>query len=351
MRTTYKDEDVTLLLKDITGLAEPLPGSEREKRIQSGTHYCEMLPLEYEPTEKYMQAYYEAVRNYSEMTAEAAARVSRMIVSEKGSDTVLVSLARAGTSAGVLIKRYIKLAFGYDVPHYSISIIRGRGIDKNALNYITERHGTKGIQFIDGWTGKGAIKRQLDEALRDFPDIDNSLAVLSDPARTAEKSGTTDDFLIASSCLNSTVSGLISRTFLRSDIIGEKDFHGAAYYGELRERDLTYHFIDSVCTFLPEFRDIAEGKPSCPTGAGLEEAKSIAEHFGIDDINLVKPGIGEATRVLLRRVPWKILVNDMNDEKYLGHIFRLAQEKGVPVEEYPLENYRACGLIRKLADS
>ena len=34
---TYKPEDVEILLKDITGLVEPLPTKERERRIQSGT--------------------------------------------------------------------------------------------------------------------------------------------------------------------------------------------------------------------------------------------------------------------------------------------------------------------------
>ena len=36
---TYKPEDVTILLKDITGLVEPLPASVREKQIQSGRRY------------------------------------------------------------------------------------------------------------------------------------------------------------------------------------------------------------------------------------------------------------------------------------------------------------------------
>ena len=35
---TYKPEDVTLLLKDITGLVEPLDTRERERRIQRGEH-------------------------------------------------------------------------------------------------------------------------------------------------------------------------------------------------------------------------------------------------------------------------------------------------------------------------
>lgn len=55
MRSSYRDEDVTLLLKDITGMVQPQPTEEREKLIQAGKHYSEMLPVEYVPTEKYMQ--------------------------------------------------------------------------------------------------------------------------------------------------------------------------------------------------------------------------------------------------------------------------------------------------------
>ena len=57
MRSSYKNEDVILLLKDITGLVEPQETSVREKLIQSGKHYSEMLPIEYVPTQKYMEVY------------------------------------------------------------------------------------------------------------------------------------------------------------------------------------------------------------------------------------------------------------------------------------------------------
>lgn len=165
---------------------------------------------------------------------------------------MLVSLARAGTPVGILIRRYIRQHFGFDPAHYSISIIRGRGIDRNAMAYILQRHAPEDLQFVDGWTGKGAIKRQLDEAMLDYPGVDGSLAVLSDPARMAGICGTHDDFLIASACLNSTVSGLLSRTFLRDDIIGPDDFHGAAFYRELMDEDVTNWFIDLVSSHFPD---------------------------------------------------------------------------------------------------
>ena len=82
-----------------------------------------------------------------------------------------------------------------------------------------------------------------------------------------------------------------------------------------------------------------------------EEVTQICRVFGVRDRNLVKPSIGEATRVLLRRVPWKVLVHSLRDEAHLGHIYQLAREKGAELVEYALENYRACGLIRDLADT
>ena len=345
---TYKPQDVTILLKDISGLVEPLPTREREKLIQSGRHYSEMLPLEYEPSEKYLQAYFDALNRYAKITAAAVASVAEKIFADKGNKIALVSLARAGTPIGILIKHYLEQKLACEVVHYTISIIRGVGIDKNAVNFILKRHKPEEIQFVDGWTGKGAIQHELTSAMKNFPQINSGLAVLSDPAGVAEKCGTHEDFLIASSCLNSTVSGLLSRTFLRKDIIGAEDFHGAAFYKELEEKDLTYQFIDSIEKNFDDFPEIIDSK--LEFNSGLDEVKKIAADFKIDDVNLIKPSIGEATRVLLRRLLWKILVQSLND-KNLEHLYQLAEEKGVKLEIYPLKNYKACGLIQKIADN
>lgn len=346
---TYKESDVTLLLKDITGLVTPQTTEERERLIQSGIHYCEMLPIEYEPSESYMLAFTRALDLYKSTTAYAVASLAQQIYKLKGKDTVLVSLARAGTPISILLKHYIKKKYGVDVPHYSISIIRGKGIDTNAMDYILQRHAPESIQFIDGWTGKGAITRQLEAAMTAYPAVDPGVAVLSDPAHIAQLCGTHNDFLIASCCLNSTVSGLLSRTFLRDDIIGKNDFHGAAFYSELMDKDLTYTFIDTVESEFT-FDDIEPEVTELTHGTAFNEVKSICEQFGIDDINLVKPSIGEATRVLLRRVPWKVLVHSLDDNKHLGHLYQLAAEKNVPLEVYPLKHYRACGIIKSMGD-
>jgi hypothetical protein len=339
-RSTFRPEDVTLLLTDITGTIEPKPAAEREKLIQSGVHYSQMLPLEGRPSVQYLTEYHRALDNFSLETAEAVVEVSKKIYAKKGDGVVLVSLARAGTPAGVLIRRFLQKEFGLKSPHYTISIVRGRGIDKAAMRYILERHSAKTIQFIDGWTGKGAILGELATASAEFVGRQNKrdlLAVLSDPANITDMCGTHNDFPIASSFLNSTICGLMSRTVIRKGL-KDDEFHGVAFYDELRDEDRTYEFIEKIESHIGTLKI-----------DGMAEVCKIAEKFCISDINLIKPGIGEATRVLLRRLPHIILVAENAEDKYIAHIIQLAKEKGVPVESYPLVRYKACGIIKELS--
>lgn len=348
MRSSYSEEDVILLLKDITGLVSPQSTEEREKLIQSGKHYSEMLPIEYVPTEKYMKVYYEALESYSKTVAEAVGKLSDKIIENKGREVVLVSLARAGIPIGILVKRYIRYKYSIDVPHYSISIIRGRGIDDNAMKFLLGKYRPEQLLFVDGWIGKGAILNELKKDIEAYKGVSSDIAVIADPANVTELCGTHEDILIPSSCLNSTVSGLVSRTFLRSDIIGKDDFHGAVYYGELAYSDLSYDFINAI---EKEFSMENNDDGIVIEGQGIDEVREIGKVFGVDDINLIKPGIGEATRVLLRRVPWKVLIDQRyKGDPQLGHLVRLAEEKNVPVEYYPLTHYKCCGIIKKIAD-
>lgn len=349
MRSSYREKDVVFLLKDITGLVEPLPTKERERLIQSGRHYSEMLPVEYVPSEEYMRVYHEALETFAAPVAAAVGSLADKIVRQRGRDVVLVSLARAGTPVGILLKHYIGKKLHVDVPHFSISIIRDRGIDDNAMKYLLKRYSPGQLLFVDGWIGKGAIWHELKKDIAAYEGVSPEIAVVADPANVTELCGTHEDILIPSACLNSTVSGLVSRTFLRSDIIGKEDFHGAVYYGGLKDADLSYEFIEAI---EKNFRMESAGGGTKVPGKGIDEVREIGRVFHVDDINLIKPGIGEATRVLLRRVPWKILIDGRyRDDAQLFHLLRLAQEKHVPVEVFPMRHYKCCGIIRKIADA
>ncbi|CAM3236226.1 cysteine protease StiP family protein [Filibacter tadaridae] len=356
---SYSPKDVIFLLKDLSEASLERSLDVREQAIQSGTHYSEMLPVEYEPTEAYLKLFHESLHTYKRKVATAIGTVSELIVERKGTGIVLVSLARGGTPVGILIKRYVKEEYELDVPHYSVSIIRGRGIDENAMMYIARKHPDKRVVFVDGWTGKGAISKELTKSVHSIKEkhgitLDDELAVLADPGYCSSLFGTREDFLIPSACLNSTVSGLVSRTVLNDLWIDETDFHGAKVYSELCEKDVSNHFIGVIenefkaaAPFIQEAKQSLQQIDTTPTWIGLKTVSLIQEHFGIENINFVKPGVGETTRVLLRRLPWKILVKDLNNPD-LGHIFQLANERGVPVEEYEQMTYTCCGLIKPL---
>lgn len=357
---SYRQEDVIFLLRDISHYQIEIDSEEKEKRIQSGTHYSEMLPVEYQPTEEYLSLFYNTLEQYSKRVAIAAGVVAEQIKERNGLENlVLVSLARAGTPIGILIKRYLAFKYEVDIPHYSISIIRGRGFDATAIDYIFDQHAQAKIQFVDGWTGKGAITFELDQSCKVYKEsrgkeLDPSLSVLADPGHCARIYGTRDDFLIPSACLNSTVSGLVSRTVLNYDILAENDFHGAKYYTELEGADVSNLYVDTITNefghvhneIIGELERLREEDPT-PSWEGMKSVELIQERFGIQNTNFIKPGVGETTRVLLRRVPWKILVNPgkTND---LTHILMLAKERNVPIEEYTDMSYSCCGIIKEL---
>ena len=354
---SYNPKDVIFLLKNLNGLIAETDLETREKKIQSGGHYSEMLPIEYEPTAGYLDLFHQTLQESASKVAEAVRVVSELILKRNGPKMVLVSLARAGTPIGVLIKRYLLEVHDLDLPHYSISIIRGKGIDENAILYILQNHPDSKIQFIDGWTGKGAITGVLIQACTEFKvkygyQLDPDLAVLADPGYCVKTFGTREDFLIPSACLNSTVSGLVSRTVFRTDLVGEHDFHGARFYEELQKEEVSNLFVDTISAKFkglglqnPGVNDVCDNVEV--TWQGLKELMAIKEKFGVDDINFIKPGIGETTRVLLRRIPDRILVDNMKNPK-LQHIMLLSKDKGVLVEEYPDLTYSCCGIVKRL---
>ncbi|MGI5425506.1 phosphoribosyltransferase [Streptomyces sp. CA-179760] len=356
--SSYAPEEVGWLLQDLSDVTLEAPTEEREEAIQSGgAHYAESLPVEYQPSERYQELFHAALDDSAARIAQAAGVVTETVLAECGPRPVLVSLARAGTPVGILMRRWAQYRHGIDLPHYAVSIVRGRGIDANALRWLAAHHDPRDVVFVDGWTGKGAITRELAQALEEFEKSDgitgfsSEIAVLADPGSCVRTYGTREDFLIPSACLNSTVSGLISRTVLRADLVGPHDFHGAKFYRELAGTDVSVAFLDAVSARFPEVEDAACAQAKellaadrSPTWEGWAAVERICEEYGIHDVNLVKPGVGETTRVLLRRVPWKILAR-AGAGSDLDHVRLLAEQRGVPVEEADELPYTCVGLI------
>lgn len=357
---SYRPDDVTFLLKRLP----PLPFvdvARKEKLIQSGQrHYSEMLSPEALPSPRYLDIFRSACEANRSQMARDCLRLAALIAAQRSGAITLVSLVRAGTPVGVILKHLLRQVMGREASHYSVSIVRDRGIDQVALDHILRQgHAPESIVFIDGWTGKGVISRVLKEAIEEFnqrlsTSIDPGLYVLSDLAGTAACAASSLDYLIPSSILNATVSGLVSRSIL-NESIGPGDFHGCVYYDEFEAHDLSLEFVDSlvaegIALAKREGPSVTE-QIDCAHAADISArflAATMARH-SISDINLVKPGIGEATRVLLRRVPRLLMLRDLQAADVV-HLKLLAHEKSVPLIVDSSLPYQAVSLIQSALD-
>jgi PELOTA RNA binding domain len=99
-------------------------------------------------------------------------------------------------------------------------------------------------------------------------------------------------------------------------VVGPDDFHGAKFYLHLAQADLSNHYLDAISAHFGDVADAAARRarelavsPRPPRHTGWATARRIGALHGVEDMNFVKPGVGETTRALLRRVPWKVLID------------------------------------------
>lgn len=351
--SSYHRRDVEWLLTDVSDRVAERGIAEREAAVQAGReHYSQSLPVEYVPSDGYVSLFHELLTVQATDVAHAVGVLAERLVAGLGRDLTLVSLARAGVPAAILVRRWIRAEHGSDVPHLALSIIRDRGIDSVALARVLERYDPSSVVFVDGWTGKGAIADELAVSLPAGAGLPAArLAVIADPGRRAAWHGTRDDLLVPSACLNATVSGLVSRTMLDDRLVRDGAMHGAKYYGGMAGDDLSGVFLSAITEAMGGVRErvartvaaAPECEPPEPAWA-VSAVQQLCYRYGVSDERLVKPGIGEATRVLLRRVPRLVVVRDAVDPQ-TRHLVHLARERGVPVDVVDDLPYRAVGLV------
>ena len=371
---SYLASDVTVLL-DIVDKASvaDVPVSQKEALIQSGQrHYSDMLTLEQAPTAIHEQLYQQALEQGTTRTATDIANLAytlQQIFQQTVSPErplVLVSLVRAGLPVGVLLQRALTdTDSSYALPsiHYGISIIRDRGLDAVALQMILDAHPNSAIVFVDGWTGKGAIYQELARSLDVFSNPNHPnfasifhqgknvipLLTLADPAGVAWLAASEDDWLIPSGLLNSTISGLISRSLYSEPQSG---LHRSVFYDSLVEVDHSLAFVDHIDTarralptspqYLQTFK-----QPRYQTAALID---TLAAEYDISNRNRIKPTIAEATRAILRRDPERILLAtaDHPDTMLLRHLCS-ERDINITVLGAKILPYQAITLIKQRA--
>lgn len=369
---SYLASDVTVLLDivDKDAVAD-VPVSQKEALIQSGQrHYSDMLTLENAPTAMHEQLYQQALAQGTTRTATDIVNLAytlHHILQQTVSlqrPLILVSLVRAGLPIGVLLQRTLADAdSSYALPsvHYGISIIRDRGLDTVALQMILDAHPESPIIFVDGWTGKGAIYQELARSLDAFSDPNHPnfanifhqgenvipLLTLADPAGVAWLAASEEDWLIPSGLLNSTVSGLISRSLYTEPQSG---LHRSVFYDNLVAVDHSLAFVDHIdstrraLSTSPQYLQTFE-QPRYQTADLID---MLAAEYDISNRNRIKPTIAEATRAILRRDPERILLAtaDHPDTVLLRHLCS-ERDINITVLGAKILPYQAITLIKE----
>lgn len=372
---SYLASDVTVLLDIVDkNTVADVPVAQKEALIQSGQrHYSDMLTLEQAPTamheELYRQALDQGTQRSATDIANLAYTLQQIFHDSVNTDKplVLVSLVRAGLPIGVLLQRALKDTNNlYALPsvHYGISIIRDRGLDPVALQLILKKHADSPIVFVDGWTGKGAIYQELARSLAPFSDPTQPnfanifhqgngvipLLTLADPAGVAWLAASTEDWLIPSGLLNSTVSGLISRSLYTEPQSG---LHRSVFYDNLVDVDHSLAFIDHIDAARQQLSTLPKPLPTFkqPRYQTADLIDMLADQYQISNRNRIKSTIAEATRAILRRDPEHVLLAaaDHPDTILLRHLCAQRNIK-ITVSGDQILPYQAITFIKQRAN-
>lgn len=361
---SYAAPDITFLLQQVQ--VDNTPPEEKERLIQSGKkHYSQMISEEKVPSAQHLALYEQALAQGGLRMASDVQMLAQRLVDEFAEPIILVSFVRAGVPLGVLLKHAIE-DLGVQCQHYGISIVRDRGIDHAALESIIARHSYESLVFVDGWTGKGAISQELQRSLGNDPRFQSCergtlpLVTLADIGGHSWLAASGDDWLIPSGVLGSTVSGLISRSVclneppqandIRADNLHE--WHGCMVYQHLQQHDQSPQFIARI-------NQLRRGLSAVPAASWSSEQRlqqraqasaviaQLAQEYQVKNLNRIKPGIAEATRAILRRVPEVVLLRDAHDPDTVLLRY-LTEQTGTPVKVVgdAIAPYRAVTLIQ-----
>ena len=240
---------------------------------------------------------------------------------------------------------------------------------KRSSQWLSDKHGAENIVFVDGWTGKGAICRELTQNLADYPALFDPgwdiprLVTLADLGGYSWLSASCEDWLIPFGILGSVISGLISRTILKDTIdfdLAKKNcydpnnWHSCLVYQHLAQHDISVDFTDKILNIIQQnpHTDLANWNNHIRLKQQkicLDTIDWISDTYAIKNINHIKPSIAEATRAVLRRVPEKILIRDPSNP-HVQLLLHFAQERNIAVDILgaKLGSYHAVTLIKKV---
>jgi hypothetical protein len=128
------------------------------------------------------------------------------------------------------------------------------------------------------------------------------------------------------------------------------------YYRGFEPHDLSRWLLDALWEEMQRQWDAVLRRPLDAWGPAqrsrlhqrsAEFLADVRRRYGVENENHIKPGIGETTRVLLRRIPERLLLRQagLPETEHLEH---LARDKEVAITLDPGLPYRAAALIQEL---
>jgi hypothetical protein len=149
-----------------------------------------------------------------------------------------------------------------------------------------------------------------------------------------------EDYLMPSTLLGGTISGLVSRSVLPA---GEENLmHGCVPLPHLRRYDLSRWFVGNIRERLASvptqsFENLSQAYPNPAQKVARQSVtkqflESMLARHRISERNRIKLGIGETVRVLLRRLPQVVLLNSTANAADASLILRLAALRHTPVQ-------------------
>jgi Phosphoribosyl transferase (PRTase) len=206
----------------------------------------------------------------------------------------------------------------------ALSLFTGLGIDRRALKALEEDHPDREVIFVDGWTGRGGVARELQgQGLR-------PLAVLIDPWNVADFAGTSEDILCHSACFTGPATLGFSRTFF----IDEGQIFGAYVFPrEYRRPDV-----------------VRAWQATCPPPTNAAGGRQKRRRFHADTDLRVHGN--EVCRALINALPGAIYFADTAAKASadFGLLLELAERRKVPAHfsQKFLNEYQtrvACSIV------
>lgn len=196
----------------------------------------------------------ESLRLQAAALQQAARQLTMRLASQfDPSEVLFVSILRAGVPITDWLQRFwpgSKAAI--------TSLFVGAGIDQVALNDIRSMYPDRKPIFVDGWTGKGGVSREL-QSLGAGP-----LAVLIDPWGVADFSGTRADLLCASAMFTGPTTLGFSRSFI---VDHDRPFQAYRFSSELMTQALITAWQDiGTCAASGFDPSLVESQP-CNTSS------------------------------------------------------------------------------------